>query len=44
LLRLRAARQLGQGATAVDHIEQSIIDARLRHVEELVREQALPWR
>ncbi len=44
LERLRAARQLGQGAAAVDHIEQSIIDARLRHVEERVREQALPMR
>ena len=44
LERLRAARQLGQAASAVDHIEQSIIDARLRHVEERVREQALPMR
>ena len=43
LERLRAARQLGQGARAVDHIEQSIIDARLRHVEEVARLQALPW-
>jgi predicted Zn-dependent protease len=43
LERLRAARRLGQAPGAADHIEQSIIDARLRHVEEVARLQALPW-
>ncbi|OZA84675.1 MAG: hypothetical protein B7X56_06725, partial [Burkholderiales bacterium 34-67-9] len=43
LERLRAARRLGQAPGAADHIEQSIIDARLRHVEEVARVQALPW-
>ncbi len=39
LERLRAAQQLARSAPAPDHIEQSIIDARLRDVSERVQQQ-----
>jgi predicted Zn-dependent protease len=40
--RLRAAQSLsGRGAGARDHIEASIIDARAREMQSLLREQAL---
>jgi len=39
LERLRAAQQLARAGPALDHIEQSIIDARLRYVTELAQQQ-----
>ncbi len=39
--RLRAAQELARQGPAVDHIEASIIDARSRQIELLLREQAL---
>lgn len=38
--RLRAAQQMARNAPQVDHIELSILDARVRQTEALVREQA----
>lgn len=37
--RLRAAQQMARNVSPVDHIEWSILDARVRHTEALVREQ-----
>jgi predicted Zn-dependent protease len=39
--RFKAAQELARKAGAGDHIEASIIDTRARHVESLLREQAL---
>ena len=39
--RLRAAQELARQGKTVDHIEASIIDARSREIESLLREQAL---
>ena len=39
--RLRAAQELSRRGPTVDHIEASIIDARSREIESLLREQAL---
>lgn len=39
--RLRAAQALAREASHADHIEASIIDARSRQIESLLREQAL---
>lgn len=39
--RLKAAQELARQGAAVDHIEASIIDARSRQVDSLLREQAL---
>jgi predicted Zn-dependent protease len=39
--RLKAAQELARKGPVVDHIEASIIDARSRQIESLLREQAL---
>jgi predicted Zn-dependent protease len=39
--RLKAAQDLARRGPAVDHIEASIIDARSRQIDSLLREQAL---
>ena len=40
--RLKAAQEIARnGAQAADHIEASIVDVRLRQVEQLLREQAI---
>ena len=39
--RLKAAQDLARQGAGVDHIEASIIDARSRQIESLLREQAL---
>lgn len=39
LERLRAAQQWARSSRDIDHVELSILDARVRHVDNLVREQ-----
>lgn len=39
LERLRAAQQWARNSREIDHVELSILDARVRHVDSLVREQ-----
>jgi hypothetical protein len=42
IARLKAAQELSKSKLApVDHIEASIVDVRLRQVEQLLREQAI---